>query len=93
MEDVWEDRTILMVVVGGWKTYPALVLKLNGLGRRRVCMDRRWRAFVVPCHDHWLELQPARPDEVIIVDFEKVESVIVREADGSIVSPSQQMSL
>ena len=41
----------------------------------------------------WLELQPVGPDEAIFVDFEKVESVIVREADGSIVSPSQQMSL
>ena len=43
--------------------------------------------------DHWLELQPVGTDEAIVVDFEKVESVIVREADGSIVSPSQQMSL
>ena len=69
------------------------MVKLSGLGRRRVCMDRRWRAFVVPCHDHWLELQPVGPDKAIVVDFKKVESVIVREADGSIASPSHQMSL
>ena len=56
-------------------------------------MDRRWRAFVVPCHDHWHELQPGGQAEAIRVDFEEGESVIVREADGSIASPSQQMSL
>ena len=52
-------------------------------------MDRRWRAFHVPCHNHWLELQPVGPDEAIIVNFEEVELVIVREADGSIALPSQ----
>ena len=70
-----------------------LMVKLSRLGRRRVCMDRRWKGFVVPCHDHWLELQPGGQVEAIVVDFEEVESVIVREADGSIASPSQQMSL
>jgi hypothetical protein len=52
---------------------------LSGLGRRKVCTYKRWRAFVVPCHAHWLELQPVVPDEAIVVDFEKVESVIVRK--------------
>ena len=47
----------------------------------------------LPCHDHWFELQPVGSDEAIVVDFEEVESVIVREADESIASPSQQMSL
>jgi hypothetical protein len=56
-------------------------------------MDIRRRAFLVPCHDHWLELQPVRPNQAIVVDFEEVESVIAGEADGSIISPSQQMSL
>jgi hypothetical protein len=31
--------------------------------------------------------------EAIVVDFERVEAVIIREVDGSIVSPSQQMGL
>ena len=59
----------------------------------RVCTDRRWKAFVALRHDHWRELQPGGQDEAIVVDFEKVESVIVREADVSIASPSQKMSL
>ena len=82
-----------MEVVGEWVASPVLVAKLRGLVRRGVCMDRRWKAFVVPCHEHWLVLQPGGRDEAIVVDFEEVESVIVREVDGSIASPSQQMSL
>jgi hypothetical protein len=74
-------------------TQPALMVKLSRVGRRRVSMDTRWKEFVVPCHGHWLELQPGGQGEAIVVDFEEVESVIVREADGSIASPSQQMSL
>ena len=84
VEDVWEDRTIIMEVVGELVAQPALV---------EVCMDRKWKAFVVPCHDHLLELLPGGQDEAIAVDFEEVESVIVREADRSIASPSQQMIL
>ena len=41
VEDVWEDRTILIEVVGGSETYSALVVKLNGLGKKMVYMDRR----------------------------------------------------
>ena len=37
-----------------WRAWPMLVVKFCGLGGRRVCMNSRWRAFVVPCHDHWL---------------------------------------
>jgi hypothetical protein len=33
-------------------------VKLCGLGVMRVCMNNRWRAFVVPFHVHWLSLQP-----------------------------------
>jgi hypothetical protein len=70
-----------------------LVVKLSGLGWRRVCIGRRWKAVFAPCRVHWLELQPDGQDEAIVVEFEEVDSVIVREADGSIASPSQQMSL
>jgi hypothetical protein len=63
-----------------------LVVKLNGLGRRRVYMDRRWREFVVPCHDHWHELQPGGQAEAIVVDFGEVETGFFREAGGSIAS-------
>ena len=52
-------------------------------------MNSRWRAFVVPFHDHWLSLQPVGPDEAIIDDFELVDVVIVQEADENIVSLSQ----
>ena len=82
-----------MEVVGEWVASPVLVAKLRGLVRRGVCMDRRWKAVFAPCRVHWLELQPDGQDEAIVVEFEEVDSVIVREADGSIASPSQQMSL
>ena len=70
-----------------------LVVKLCGLGGMRVCMSSRWRAFVVPFHDRWLSLQPVWPDEAIVDDFELVDVVVVQEADGNIVSPSQQRHL
>ena len=74
MEDVWEDRTILIEVVGGSETYSALVVKLNGLGKKMVYMDRRWREFAVPCHNHRHELQPGGQAEAIVVDFGDVET-------------------
>jgi hypothetical protein len=59
-----------MEVVGEQETYQALVVKFNGLGRRTVYMERRWRECAVPRHDHWHELQPGGQAEVIVVDFE-----------------------
>ena len=53
-----------------------LVVKLSGLDRRRVCMDRRWKLFAVPCHDHLLELQPGRQHEAVVANFKEVERVI-----------------
>lgn len=57
-------------------------------------MDRRWREFVVPCHDHWHELQPGGQAEAIAVDFGDVETGFVLEAGGSIAfrRESPQMS-
>ena len=60
---------------------------------RRVYMDRRWREFVVPCHDHWHELQPGGQAKAIVVNFGEFETGFFREAGGSIASLSQQMSL
>ena len=51
-----------------------MVVKLSGLGRRMVHIDRRWREFAVPCHGHWHELQPGGQAEAIIVDFGKFET-------------------
>jgi hypothetical protein len=50
------------------------MVKLNGFGRRRVSMDRRWRECVVPCHDHWHELQPGGQAEAIVIDFDFEEA-------------------
>ena len=66
---------------------------MNGLGRRRVYMDRRWREFAVPCHGHWYELQPGGQAEAIVVDFGEVATgFVLVEAGARIASPSQQMS-
>ena len=66
---------------------------MNGLGRRMVYMERRWREFAVPCHGRWHELQPGGQAEAIAVDFVDVETGFVLEAGGRIASQSQQMSL
>ena len=51
-------------------------------------MDRRWREFAVPCHDHWHELQPGGGQaEAIVVDFGQVETGV------SVASQSQHMIL
>ena len=73
-------------------------MKLSGLGRGVVYMDRRWREFAVPYHGHWHELQPGGGQaEVIAVDFRDVETGFVLEAGGhsllAIASQSKQMSL
>jgi len=79
VKDVWEDRAILMEVVGGLETQPAFVVKLNGLERRMFYMDsRRWREFA----------------GAIVVNFGDVETGYLLGTGGSIASSqSQQMSV